>query len=187
MGKSRKTTDILITNEDGIMFGGVSEEFLDKVDEGLFNYVDHEDMSFMDNDEITDYIDKQMTLSSHQFTRSDKLKHFPDLEEGDEIEFNSYYTSFSESMDSTIEYAYKMGNTNQHIIFRTNGPVNDFDMYDYTPSEYTWQEEHLLWGYPKGNPWVIDKITDVSTNPQYSSLIQDDESQVLLVDISTKK
>ena len=179
MGKSRQ-----VINDTNL--NNISSELLDKVDEGLFNYADGQDMSFMDDDEITDYIDKQMTESSHQFTRADKLEHFPDLEEGDEIEFNSYYVSFSESMDSTIEYAYEMGNTDQHIIFRTNGPVNHFDMYEYTPSEYAWQEEHLLWGYPNGNPYIVNKITDVSTNPEYSNLIQDSESQVLLVDISTK-
>lgn len=155
---------------------------MNKSTEGLENYADHQNMSFMDDDEITDYIDSQMNISTHQFTRVDKLEHFPDIEEGDEIEFNSYYTSFSESMDASIQYMNEMNNTSEHIIFRTNGTVKEFDMYEYNPSEYVWQEEHLLHGYPNGEGWIVDKVTDVSENPDYRN-----GDKILLVDIHPKR
>jgi len=177
MGKNRSSNGI---NKEGYDYEEISDE-LDKVTEGLENYTNYEDLSFMDDDEITDYIDSQMDISTHQFTRVDKLEHFPDISEGDEIEFNSYYVSFSESMDASIEYLNKMNNTSEHIIFRTNGEVKNFDMYEYTPSEYDWQEEHLLYGYPNGEGWIVDNVRDVSDDPTYAN-----GEKILLVDIHQK-
>ncbi len=179
MGKNRQRNNYALTLSNYEW----DNEFLDMVDEELTNYVDNDDMSFMDNDEITDYIDEQMISSNHQFTRVDKIEHFPNLEEGDPIDFNSYYVSFSESMTASKQYAKEMGGSDQLIIFRTNGNVKSFDMSDYEDSYYSWQEEHLLHGYPDEG-WIVDKVTDVTSDSQFQDLTQTGDGKVLLVDIS---
>ncbi len=179
MGKSRRNNLNLVVQQ-------YSGDFLDRVDEVLQDYVNNDDMSFMDDDEITDYIDEQMISSTHSFTRVDNMKHFPDIEEGDTIEFNSYYASFSESMDASKQYASEMSDSDQIIIFRTNGKVKTFDMSDYEDSYYSWQQEHLIHGWPD-NGWNVDKVTDVSSDPQFSNIIQTSEGKILLVDISVNE
>lgn len=181
MGKSRKNYHLFEENlslSQNIDYDQYPEELLDKVDSALQDWVDYDDGSFNDDDEITDFIDENMITTNHQFFRVEPLdKTLKGLEVGDELDFDNYFKSFSESMNASNEYLQRMAPNSEVVIFRTNGEIQSFNMEDYS-GDYYWQEEHLIHGYD----FTIENITDVTKN-----YVQLGKSKVLLVDIKQEK
>lgn len=157
-----------------IDYDSYDDELLDRVDEALQNWVDYDDRSFNDVDEITDFIDENMVTSHHRFYRVEPLsKTLKDLEVGDPLDFDDYLKSFSETREARDRYIKEMAPDPKIVIFRTNGEIKSFNMVDYA-GDYWWQEEHLI----HGDGFLIENITDVTEEYLYLG-----KEKVLLVDI----
>ena len=79
---------------------------------------------------------------------------------GDPIKFHGEMKSFSTSEDAVLDFG---GQTvNPLVIFRTNGAVQNFPIYNY-PHGYQWLKETLV----PSEGWTVEKVTDVSSENKY--------------------